>query len=83
MLAGELEISRICSAVPMHRSLQSLATMARNVHTRWLDADAYASIVVTEEIEDASVVIPLDLNQRRALELLSKAIRGLALLRVA
>lgn len=65
------------------------------VQTSWLDADAYASVVVIVETVDEPGVVPLGLDRNRALQLLARAsrdrrrrsptaVRGqLALLRVA
>lgn len=49
-------------------------SVALLVQTRWLDADAYASVVVIEETE-TGIEVPLDLNRYRALQLLARASR--------
>lgn len=48
--------------------------MAALAQTRWLDADAYASLVVIEDIETAPD-LDLDLDRNRALQLLARASR--------
>ncbi len=50
------------------------ACMATVSLTRWLDADAYASVVVIDEVEQDTVV-PLELCRHRALQLLARASR--------
>ena len=44
------------------------------LQTRWLDSDAYASVVVSEEIEQPPEV-PVELDRQRALQLLARASR--------
>ena len=44
------------------------------LQTRWLDSDAYASVVVVEEIEHQAE-LPVDLDRNRALQLLARASR--------
>jgi hypothetical protein len=47
--------------------------MSRVVHTRWLDADDYASVAIVEDVE--LVELPSDLDRMRALQLLARASR--------
>jgi hypothetical protein len=47
--------------------------VSRVVHTRWLDAEDYASLAVVEDVE--TVDLPAEIDRNRALQLLARASR--------